>query len=207
MARQRKKMVLRAADGVNHELSFTKVDRSDLYGTTESEYFDAAQRQVREAELLSDGETVIAKKTRLVTDGDATVSRGEIRYRGDDGNLLTEVTSMFNQDVPIAEVDPEQAMKLSCKGTYRVELDPDVSADLIALLGAGKIFEFQFAWNATVNPSIGLLLANEAGQPFFMVGTYSSPEMLDVQRAEEPDFDAEEMEDDEEDDGLDFGSL
>lgn len=205
MARQVKTLTLRHLS-VAHEVGISKVDRSDIYGTTETEIVDATNAPVSELQMMKDGRTIVAKKSRYIRNENGTISQKDVKYVDAHGTLLQETASMFDAPVDLAVISPQKAMNLVAKSTYVVDLEPELSADLIGALKDGTIYEFQYAWRATTKPSVGIMLANADGVVFFIVGSYAVPRALSIGQAEEADDECTEIEDDEQDE-FDFDAL
>ncbi|MEM1417663.1 MAG: hypothetical protein AAGH15_22385 [Myxococcota bacterium] len=174
MARQ----IVVARDGATSTFDFAKVDRTRLYGRRRRIPLDPAGKACTRASLTSDGAVLVKAGMTAqgyYTSGGHWVPNGELVGLGEDGQPKEQVPSTLGEAQPLrGPFGPERVLDLVPHAIYM--LSPLAVEDaLVSALREGAVFESDFAYRAGYLADTALLVANEAGELFALVGRIVEP--------------------------------
>lgn len=184
------------------QVSPTKVDRSKLYGWTETVAVDAAGNQCELALVDQTGTMIIPKGGTgmglLIADG-TWVDRSALTPVDAAGAPVPLHASSYDAPIDLTcKATPEEVLDVNVTGLYQLEADPD----LLAAIGA-EIYSFEYYYRSGNTGSQAFVLVSN-GTAFMLVGQPSVFEFIGLEAA--ADVDAEDAEDEELDD-LDFAMM
>ncbi len=188
-----------------------KVDRSKLYGRTETEVLDERGRPCRPAMLANDGKTIIPRggiALAYVSPAGFWRDKSDLRAIDLNGNPIEGVTSTFKETVALEETCTcEKLLDHNIRMVYRLEPAEDQAfpADLLDALGDGAIFTFPFSYRGGLTADTAFVLQAD-GAVWLLVGGQTDIHFI---AREDPSGIAgtEEEEEDEESEDFDFGTL
>lgn len=173
-----------------------KVDRSALYGRTETIALDASGQECELVLVDRSGTLVIPKggtgMGSLNTEGQ-WVERSSLSYRSEGGDPLTSQPSSYDAPIKLDTLArPQDLLDVAVSAVYLLSDDPS----FVAALGQ-SIYQFEYYFRAGPTGSLAFVLASgEAvfmllGQPnsFPLVGLETTVEELDLETEEADDFD------------------
>ena len=173
-----------------------KVDRSALYGRTETIALDAAGRECELVLVDRSGTLVIPKGGTGMGSLSAAghwVERSSLSYRSEGGDPLTNQPSSYDAPIKLDTLaTPQELLDVAVSAIYLLSDDPA----FVEALGK-SIYRFEYYFRAGPTGSLAFVLASgEAafmllGQPnsFPLVGLETAVEELDLETEEDDDFD------------------
>ena len=172
--------------GATLNLDLEKVDRSKLYGYTETEVQDESGKRCELATLTGDGHSLVGKGgaalAYLSHDG-LWRKKAELKPVDPQGNVLTPVKSTFDATVPLdRKVSIDDYLSHNIHLVYRLVPQED-AADLIAELKGGVIYQFPFSYRGGIEASAGFLLLSADGNLFLCVGSPTTLEFVGLKAA------------------------
>ncbi|MBX3250199.1 MAG: hypothetical protein KF901_23675 [Myxococcales bacterium] len=194
MARQ----VIVSLGGAKSTFDIAKVDRSKLYGQRKRLHLDPEGRPCTRAALTEDGSTLIQSGMTAQGYFDSAgrwVPNKELVGLDAEGNPLPEVPSTLGVEQKLeGPVPPERVLDLRVLSVYA--LDPvEVDDALLASLRNGDVYALPFNYRADYRAEDALLLANDAGDAFALVGYLTDPAWRDPEERI-PTFEADDGDDD-----------
>lgn len=180
----------------------TKIDRSKLYGWTETVAVDTEGNPCELALVDQTGTMLIPKGGTgmglLIEDG-TWVDRATLAPVDAAGAPVALHPSSYDAPVQLGvKVSPDDVLDVNVSGVYQL----DATAELVAAIGS-DIYSFEYFYRAGPTGSQAFVLASN-DTAFLLVGQRSVFEFIGLDAA--ADVDAEDA-DDEELDDLDFGML
>lgn len=194
MARQ----VIVTLDGAKSTFDIGKVDRSKLYGQRKRLHLDPEGRPCTRAALTDDGSTLI--QSGMTSQGYFDASGRWIQHKelvglDDDGNPLPQVPSTLGVEQKLeGPVPPDRVLDLRVLSVYALDA-VEVDDALLASLKDGNIYSLPFNYRADYRAEDALLLANDAGDAFVLVGNLTDPVWRDAEERI-PTFEADDEDDD-----------
>lgn len=192
-------------NGVYFAVSPTKLERKKVYGWTELRATAADGSICRQANLDSNGQTIIPKgaiKLGTLKDDGSWMEKSELVAVHADGSIAESIPSSFDADIVLdTKVSTEEFLDNVITSVY--QLDGDSASELITALG-NDIYSFPFSYRGGYEASNGFLLSN-ANIPYIFVGSQAQFDFIGLDEQgviDEPD---EEVEIDE--DELDFSMM
>lgn len=188
-----------------------KVDRSKLYGSVEVETLSIDGEPCTLATLASDGRTLVphgGTAMGYVNDQGEWVNRSDLVAVDLLGSELPQVESSFSAPIEALErVDLDTFLDHSIRLVYRLEVPGEGGEVLSGALEGGAILRLPFSYRGGVEADPAFLLADGAGEVWFLVGNRNDVELVGL----DPVMVGPTAEDDDSpDDGgdpLDFGML
>ena len=183
----------------------SKVDRSKLYGTKETEMLDEQNKVCELATLAADGWTVIGRggtATGYMTVEGHWCDRTELTPVDLAGEPIEPVLSSFEAPVSLVEtIDINEYLNYEIRSVYALTLDEQSSLSLlIEQLQRGTIFRFQFSFRGGLEAEEAFLLMNDVNDLFMVIGSPSGfpfiglqPPGADEDQESPPDEDADPM--------------
>ncbi|MEM8934267.1 MAG: hypothetical protein AAGE94_23950 [Acidobacteriota bacterium] len=188
--------------GATSSFAFKKIDRARLYGRRRRIPLDPAGEACTRAALTEDGSLIL--RQGMTAQGyfdhdDHWVPQGELVGLDEHGEPLERRTSTLGREVELeGPLDPRDVLDVRTRSVYLLSPE-DVDDGLREALEAGSLFRFPFVYRESWEDSWAWLVANPDGDLFALVGervepVWSEPHVLP----------AEETDDDDLDDELDF---
>ncbi len=195
--------------GTDFPFQLSKVERSDLYGSVETETLDEQGRKCFLATLADDGKSIITSGgsafATLSADG-SWVEKKTLIPTDSQGNAIKPCPSSYAAPCPLeTKVSIDDYLSHNIRAVYQVSCEVDMGP-LMDELKQGTIFQIPYSFRGGLEPDAGFLLLSADGTPFFAVGTPTKLEFVGfdqpaaVVEEEDPFADAE-------DDSLDFGMM
>lgn len=184
--------------------SFSKIDRSKLYGRRRRVPLDPDDQRCERASLTADGSLLIRRG--MVAQGyfdsvGTWVPDKELVPVNEEGEELPVQPSTLGEAQEAEAVGPEALLDLRIFSVYSLA-EAEVEEELVAALRAGEFFRVPFVYRAGPGGDVAVLVANADGELFALVGTPTTPEW---QSPDERVPTYEESDDDDDDDlDLDF---
>ncbi len=198
-------------DGSNIAFEMTKIDRSKLYGYKELEILDEEGQACELATLADDGRTVVGRGGvglgYLTADG-SWCDKTSLQPVNLEGEAITPVPSSFSAPVPLVNrVSLDEYMNHNIRLVYKMEIETDADAKgLIAELRDGAIFKFDYSFRGGLEPDVGFLLTNDAGEIFMLIASATSIDYIGLQQTTSIVADVDDAEGGDED-LMDFGMI
>jgi len=161
-------------DGNEFEVTLTKVDREDLYGTVEIEAFDEKGKPAVLKVLAADGKTLIEKggtALAAVNEKGDSIERSELTAVDLDGMEITRVESSFNQVNELKKADVDSYLGLVVKSVY--VLDAAEESDIEYLkqqLASKQMYIFPFSYRGGLDYDSAYIVGDEKNDAFMIVG-------------------------------------
>ena len=161
-------------DGNEFEVTLTKVDREDLYGTVEIEAFDEKGKPAVLKVLAADGKTLIEKggtALAAVNEKGDSIERSELTAVDLDGMEITRVESSFNQVNELKKADVDSYLGLVVKSVY--VLDAAEESDIEYLkqhLASKQMYIFPFSYSGGLDYDSAYIVGDEKNDAFMIVG-------------------------------------
>ena len=161
-------------DGNEFEVTLTKVDREDLYGTVEIEAFDEKGKPAVLKVLAADGKTLIEKggtALAAVNEKGDSIERSELTAVDLDGKEITRVESSFNQVNELKKADVDSYLGLVVKSVY--VLDAVEESDIEYLkehLASKQMYSFPFSYRGGLDYDSAYIVGDEKNDAFMIVG-------------------------------------
>lgn len=195
------------------EAELIKVDRKQLYGSVRVITHDAKKRRCEVATLGSDGRTLIPRGGTALgyvnTEGE-WISRDQLQPISLAGDPVQEVASSF--DAPIAledSVSPTKLLDHSVRLTYQLKLQSRAPKGFLTALGKGNIFSFGFSYRGGVAHDPAFIFSDANDAIWMLVTEANDVQFVSLEQAAlcagEPI--ADEIDNEDEGDGIDFGML
>jgi hypothetical protein len=185
-----------------------KVDRRKIYGWVDRKAFDRDGIPCYLGSLSGDGLHIFGREAfeqGYLNSAGEWVERGELLTVNEAGEELTAVESSFKSAIVLdEEVTVDDYLLFNAKSVY--QLAGETAAALSEKVG-GRIFRFNFNYNASYDPDPAFLLNNSEG--LFMVVAQRT-DFAFIGKEEEADLaTADDDEADDEDDGdiMDFSMM
>ncbi len=199
--------------GKSFEAELVKVDRKQLYGSVRVITQDAKKRKCVVATLGSDGRTLIPRGGTALgyvnTEGE-WISRDQLQPVSLSGDLVQEVPSSFDGPIALDEVvSSSELLDHSARLTYQLDLQSPAPKGFLAALGKGKIFHFGFSYRGGVAHDPAFVFGDDNDTVWMLVTQANDVQFVSLEQAAlcagEPI--ADEIDNEDESDGLDFGML
>lgn len=185
--------------------TFTKIDRSKLYGYKEVEVLDDQDRKCELATLADDGRTVVGRGGTgigYVSADGGWCDKSQLRPVDLEGQEIEPVPSSFAAPIPLTEtVGIAEYLEHNIRLVYLLQTEDDVSA-IADELTQGRLFKFPYSYRGGLEADAGFLVMGEDGDIFLAVGNPTKVEMIGLQQVA-----AVAEEEDEETDLMDFDMI
>lgn len=174
-----------------------KVERSKLYGRTETVALDDEGRECELVLVDSTGTFVIPRGgtgTGSLTEDGVWIDRSLLVYRGQDGRPLDNRPSSFDAPVPLtAKGDPEDLLDTTVTAVYQLA---DADEALLAAVG-DDLYSFEYFYRSGPSGSQAFLLAANgslflligSANPFPLIGLDAGADSLELDDDAEPELD------------------
>lgn len=193
--------------GTAIDFQLDRVERSDLYGSIDTEVVDEDGKLCQLATLIGDGHTVAGSggiALGYLSPEGFWRKKTELRPVDVHGATVELVRSSFDAPNPLVEqVSVEEYLDHDIRAIYHLETEGDFSG-LKKELAAGTIYKFPFNYRASLEASAGFVLLGADGNLFLCVGSKAAIEYVGLRSAA---MVVEEETPAEEEDLLDFGNM
>lgn len=192
--------------GMEYPLALDKVERSDLYGYTETLTLDDEGQPCTLATLAQDGKTLIGAggtaQGYVSTDG-RWLERTELTPIDLDGKPIEPVPSSFSAPIDLTQTATvEELLDHNVRSVYLMTSEADL-ASLQKELDGGTIFKFDFSYRGGLASDTAFLLKGQDGGIFMLVAqpafidfvglAQAAPAVEDDEQADEDDEDPLDM--------------
>ncbi len=182
-----------------------KVSRSSLYGYVDIETFDGQDRPCKLVTLAGDGRTIVdtggTALAYLTPDG-LWRDKKELKPVDPNGNTIEPHPSTFKTTTVLEDrADIAEFLSHNIRSIYLMSCEDDFS-ELEAELKKGAIFYFPFSYRGSLEADTAFLLANPEGVIFMCVGKKADIQFFGFEQTS-----ADAVEEDEDEDDMDFGML
>ena len=188
--------------------SFSKVDRSKLYGFKEAEVISEDDEKCELATLGDDGHTIVGRGGTgigyLSADGE-WCDKSALKPVDQEGREIKPVPSSFSAPVELNDkANMDEYLNHNIRLLYVLNSDDDWE-DLFEELQTGAIFSFPYSYRGGLVADAGFLLMGDANNVFLAVGNPTKAEFIGLQESAPIEEDVDRNED--EDDDLDFDMI
>jgi hypothetical protein len=195
-------------NGLSVDLQLEKIDRTKLYGYSETEVLDDTGKKCEVGTLTSDGHSIVGRGGTAIAylspDG-LWRKKSDLKPVDLHGAPITPVKSTFDSTVNLDKtITIDEYLSHNIHLVYRLTAD-HVPQDLADELAKGTIFHFPFSFRGGIEASAGFMLQAADGNLFLCVGTPTAIEFIGL-KAQAPVVVEDEVAD-EEADLLDFSMV
>jgi hypothetical protein len=179
---------------------FEKVSRAKLYGRKRRVQLDSAGATTKRASIACDGAVIVQSGMTgqgYFDEAGVQYSRRDLVGLAPDGTELPLQKSTFNVAQALREVSPTELLDVRVSAIYSLTSEA-LNPELAVELEAGKVFHFPFNYSTDYVMEDGFLVQNDHGI-FGLIGQSTSSEWIGQEVVAVPI-----VEDEEEDDDLDF---
>ncbi|MCB9635482.1 MAG: hypothetical protein H6721_25465 [Sandaracinus sp.] len=184
--------------GASSTFDIAKVDRTKLYGQRKRVPLDPDGRPCARAALTDDGSFLVQSGMSAQGYFDTAgswVPNKELVALDDEGNVLPQIPSTLGVEQTLkGPVGAERLLDLRVQSVYALDavaLDDALKSSLLA----GDVYEVLFNYRADYHAQSALLVANETGDFFALVGDVADPAWRDPEERI-PTFETDEEDDD-----------
>ena len=168
--------------GQDSHFSFSKLDRSKLYGSRRRLILDRDGEPCRRAELTEDGSAVIQAGMTAqgyFDDEHRWVPNSELVGLDAEGEPAPVYPRTVGVPQPLkGPVSPEDILDCRIRSVYMLSAD-DMSEALAEALVDGEMFEFPFGYRTDHHQQVGFLLGNDEGL-FALIGDRAPPQWCEL---------------------------
>lgn len=187
--------------------SISKVDRARLYGYRKTEVLDGQGRVCQPVTLGSDGRTLIPSggvALAYLSPQGSWRDKSGLQAVDMSGNPIEGVGSTFKTVVELdEETTVESLLDHDIRMVYELNPEEDFSFpdSLLEELSDGRIYSFPFSYRGGLTADTAFVLRGEDENVWMLIGQTTRIELLSYEQAKGV---AEETEDEEDDEDLDF---
>ncbi len=169
--------------GNESRFGMKKVERSKLYGSRKRIPLDPEGEACTKARLTEDGSMLIVSGMTaqgwFLEDGH-WVPNKELVGLDEEGNELPKIDSTLGVAQALeGPIDPSIALDLRLKSVYALE-PSEVDDALLEKLREGELYRFAFNYRADYQADVAVLIANQEGEVFALIGGLTEPAWLDA---------------------------
>jgi hypothetical protein len=199
--------------GKSFDAELVKVDRKQLYGSVRVITQDANKRKCTVATLGSDGRTLIPRGGTALgyvnTEGD-WISRDQLQPVSLAGDPVQEVPSSFDGPITLDNVvSATELLDHSVRLTYQLDMQSLAPKAFLTSLNKGNIYQFGFSYRGGVAHDPAFIFSDSDDTVWMLVTQANDVQFVSLEQAAlcagEPI--ADEIDNEDEGDGLDFGML
>lgn len=190
------------------EFGIQKIDRSKLYGYTETYVVDDQGKECSLASISEDGKHLLSKGCigyTYLNSKNEYVAQSDIMLVDAAGNPLPKIPSSFDlENIDLKETTIQEYLQLEVKSVYELVSEGTESAAFLEMLREAKILKCTFNYRTDYSEDDAFLIPGEDAV-FMVTGTICPFDYIGLELESQLEVATEEEEEEEED--FDFGML
>ncbi len=186
--------------GADSVFQHARVDRAMLYGKRLRVPLDPDGQPCTRASLTTEGDLLL--RAGMTNQGyfnaeGHQVPTSELVGLDDDDQELPRTPGTLGEPQELTPADPRELLEMRVRTVYALEAE-HLDSELARGLEAGDLFRFRFSYRADWRSEEAFLVQNDHGV-FALIGATAAPVWSELAQTSSP-----QLEDDDEDDELDF---